>query len=142
MVGAGSSFLLAFVLFACGGSGPAPQVAAGSSAAPPGAIPAPPPVDVPLDVVITRLTASPGTAPGTVLLRFPAPGAVGKGPADAYVVRSSVRHLTEENLDASTMHAVEAAPAAPGTVETIPVTGLEPGRTLQFTVQARRKGAL
>jgi hypothetical protein len=123
-------FLVCAALASCGGGGgrgPAAVVACGGAVAPA------------LDVV--GLTAEPGPAPGTVVLRFPAPPSRGAA-VSRYVVRSSPRHLTAENVSQAAVVAQGHVPQPPGTPEAILLAGLEPGRTLQFSVQAVRGGAV
>ncbi len=126
------------LLSACGGAG-----GAGPAGNPPPVDPGPvTPPDVPLDIAVEGLLARTGPEPGSVVLDFVAPGGAGEGPAEAYVVRAGVRHLSDDTLSEAQTIAVAAAPKAPGQPESITVRGLEPGRTLQLAVQARRAGVL
>jgi len=89
---------------------------------------------------IDDLRAEPGPDRGTVVLRFTAPPAEG-GPVTAYEVRASVRHIgTEADLVLATPVPHTHAPGAPGTLEVLTLTGLEPGQTLQLAVRPVRGG--
>jgi hypothetical protein len=94
---------------------------------------------VALDVVDLR--ASPGPSAGTVVLSFTAPSPGGGLPVTGYVVRSSVRHIASgADLAAATVVPQTKTPSAPGTAESILLSGLEPGQTLQFHLQTVQGG--
>ncbi|MCC7138518.1 MAG: carboxypeptidase regulatory-like domain-containing protein [Planctomycetes bacterium] len=93
----------------------------------------PPPVVGPFE--LPDLAATPGAAPGQVVLHFTAPSPQ----ASAYVVRARVRHLeSEADVAAAAVVPHATTPAAPGTPETIVLSGLEQGQTLQWAVQVVR----
>ena len=131
---------LAAVGASCGGGG-------GYGGGGPGVPPPPPPVlasgcdEVPLTALtIPDLSASPGPTRGTVVLRFTAPAAPGGGRADSYAVRAQVRHITDANLASVPVVPQSTVPGAPGAPEAITLSGLEPGQTMQFAVQAVKNG--
>jgi len=100
-------------------------------------MPRPPPAPVAASTLIDipDLTASPGTAPGQVILRFTAP----TPQAQSYVVRASERPI-ENDADAAKAPTLvhNVTPGTPGASQTIVVSGLEEGQTLSLTVQAIR----
>jgi len=118
----------ACLLAACGSGGTGPDLS--------GTVPPIPPVPpVPLEIVVTDLLVDPGPTPGSVRLTFTAPGEPGDAAADAYVVRTSRRQIDADTLAGATPWPNSHTPGAPGTTEVLTLTGLEPGRTLQFSVQ-------
>jgi hypothetical protein len=138
----GAIALLAVVLalgglVACGAGGSGAKPALGG---PDGYNPPPPlpPVDGVVPTALEGLMAWPGTSDGAVRLTFSAP--TGGGAIDGYEVRASVAHLSPD--PASPRYAGSAAlfPATggtrtPGAIETLTVTGLEPGQTMQLAVR-------
>ncbi len=114
---------------------PAPAAAPAPAPAPPPAAPAPGGASSIIE--IPDLTASPGTAPGQVILRFTAP----TPQAQSYVVRASERPI-ETDADAAKAATVAhtVTPGAPGSQQTIVLSGLEEGQTLSFSVQSIRAG--
>lgn len=117
-----------------GGGGGGGGSAGGSSGGGGGGPPAPP---SPTVIELPNLLATSGGAAGAVDLRFTAPTPA----ATSYVVRWRVRHIeTDADFAAATPIAHATTPGASGASETIHLTGLEPGRTLQFAVQVVRSG--
>ena len=125
------------ILVACGGGGEAKSGLGG----PDGYRPPPPlpPVDGIVPTALEGLTAWPGET-GVVRLTFTAPA--DQGAIEAYEVRVSPAHLSPD--PASARYAGSAPTASfrggkrtPGSLETLEVLGLEPGRTLQFAVRVK-----
>ncbi|MBL9088702.1 MAG: hypothetical protein JNM10_16305, partial [Planctomycetia bacterium] len=126
----GVGALVLGVVVACGGGGGGAGGGGGGGGGPP----PPPPAVVP-GLETPDLTAAPGASAGSVVLRFTAP----TPQATAYVVRSRVRHLeTPADVAAATVVPHGTTPGAPGAAETLVLTGLEPGQTLQFAVEVVR----
>ncbi len=95
-----------------------------------------PAVDPSWTGLVPDLVVAPGSQPGTVRLRFRTPaGADGSAPA-AYSVLVSRRHIQADTLDDATAMPLAATPGAVGSSEDLLLSGLEPGRTLQFAVRA------
>ena len=94
---------------------------------------------VSLDVV--DLKASPGPSRGTTVLTFTAPSPGAGLPVTGYVVRASVRHIASAaDLAAATVVPHGTTPGVAGTPESILLSGLEPGQTLQFHLQTVQGG--
>ena len=91
---------------------------------------------VPLEVC--ELVARTGDGPGEVELSFSVPGLT--APAEAFDVRAQVTHVDVAQALGAPVATTSYAVAAPGSLQRVDVTGLEPGRTLQFTVRARAGG--
>src|SRR5439155_24626614 len=88
--------------------------------------------DLSVALDIADLTAEPGPARGSVVLRFTAPPTSGGPPVPAYVVKSSVRHVSSAaDLLAAALVPQAYVPGAPGAAEAITLSGLDPGQTLQ-----------
>jgi formylglycine-generating enzyme required for sulfatase activity len=88
--------------------------------------------------VIANLTASTGSAAGTVDLSWTAPGDdATAGTATAYVVRHNTTAITDANWDTSTDVSGEPAPAPAGSVESMTVSGLTPGRQYHFAIKTQ-----
>ncbi len=87
-----------------------------------------------------QLTASPGPVRGSIVLDFTAPPAV-NGATTAYQVRASIRNIaTDADLVAATVVPNLHPPGAPGTHESMTLSGLDPGQTLQFAVLPVQSG--
>ena len=86
---------------------------------------------------VGNFTANPGSQTGEIQLSWVAPGDDGMdGRADAYVLKSSLSPIDENNFDNATTHAQSWAPAPAGTVEIHTLTGLAPGTLYYFAVKA------
>jgi formylglycine-generating enzyme required for sulfatase activity len=87
---------------------------------------------------VTDLSATPGSAPGTVDLTWTAPGDDGiSGTVSAYIVRHNSVPITEDNWNGSTGVTGEPAPQPAGSVENMTVFGLVPGRVYHFALKAQ-----
>jgi len=87
---------------------------------------------------VINLTASSGATPGTVDLSWIAPGDDGTtGTAFAYIVRHNSVPITEDNWAASTDVTGEPDPSQAGSVESMSVTDLVPGRLYYFALKTQ-----
>jgi hypothetical protein len=87
---------------------------------------------------VINVTASTGTAPGTVDLNWIAPGDDGTtGTASAYVVRYNTVPITESNWASSSNVSNEPTPQVAGSVESMTVSGLVPGRTYYLALKTQ-----
>ena len=87
---------------------------------------------------VVNLVASAGASPGTVELSWVAPGDdATAGTASAYIVRHNTTTITESNWGASSNVTGEPAPSPAGSVESMTVSGLAPGRTYYFAIKTR-----
>jgi formylglycine-generating enzyme required for sulfatase activity len=86
---------------------------------------------------VASLAASTGTAPGTVELSWIAPGDDGTtGTASAYIIRCNSVPVTDNNWAASIDVDGEPPPQPAGSVESMTVTGLQPGGLYYFALKA------
>ncbi|MDJ0975199.1 MAG: hypothetical protein QNJ98_12115 [Planctomycetota bacterium] len=131
-VGALVACFATVLVLGCGGGG------GGTSASvPPAGGPPPPPPPGPPPTggdEILDLTVASGPLPGQVVLRFTAPTPA----ATSYDIRAQVPHLGPDNAPFAPMVATSHVPGAAGTQETITLSGLERGQTLQFAVRPVR----
>ena len=89
--------------------------------------------DTTAPAAITDLSASTGSAPGTVDLTWTAPGDDGNtGSASTYIVRYNPTQITAGNWGASTNVSGEPAPSPAGSAESMTVSGLTGGEGFWF----------
>ncbi len=87
---------------------------------------------------ITNLSASTGSALGTVDLSWTAPGDDGNsGTASTYVVRYNITPISDANWNSSPTASGAPAPAPAGTPQGMPVGGLTPGQTYHFAIKTQ-----
>ena len=87
---------------------------------------------------VTSLSAGTGAAPGSVDLSWIAPGDDGTtGTAAAYVVRYNTTPITESNWAASTDASGEPPPGPAGSMQSMAVSGLSPGRAYYFAIKTQ-----
>lgn len=131
--------LFLFLLAACGGGGgvaPTAEAIAGDEDTPQQPAPAPAPQPGVATKDIHDLIAQSGPAPGQLFLRFTAP----TPKADAYEVRSQIVPIDAGNVAQAPVVSHSHTPGTPGSLESILLSGLEPGQTFQFVVRAVRGG--
>ena len=88
--------------------------------------------------VIANLVANTGTLPGTTDLSWIAPGDDGStGTATTYIVRHSATPISESNWDSSSDVAAEPVPSPAGSVESMTVSWLVPGKVYHFAIKTQ-----
>jgi hypothetical protein len=97
-----------------------------------------PSLDPGAPAAVADLSASSGTAPGTVYLSWTAPGDDGAvGVAWRYVVRRDGSPITKSNWGSATDVDGEPAPGPAGSRESMTVRGLTPGKIYHFALKAQ-----
>ena len=87
---------------------------------------------------VSALIATSGSAPGSIELSWIAPGDdATAGTASAYIVRYNMIPITEYNWGTSAGVSGEPAPSPAGSVESMIVSGLTPGRRYYFAIKTR-----
>jgi len=87
---------------------------------------------------VLSLSAGPGASPGGVDLSWIAPGDDGTaGTAATYVMRYNTVPITEDSWANSSDVPGEPVPSVAGSVESMTVSGLAPGRTYHFALKTQ-----
>lgn len=91
---------------------------------------------------ITNLVANAGSAPGSIELSWIAPGDdATSGTAAAYVLRYNTSPITENNWGTSIEANGEPVPQPAGSLESMIISGLAPGRIYYFAIKTQDEAA-